>query len=453
MQRPNVLLLVVDSLRYDVVFGERDCTTPTLDSLAESGICFSQCYSQGISTAPAMTALLTGRYPLDYGGHWYLQDDQPTMPAQFKANGYRTGAIHSNPNVSQLRNFDTGFDTFDANIVPLSEESLLKYAPETAVRYLNKVARIVRKTPYLPADTINEQLLDWIDTGSEPWFLWTQYMDTHGPYLPGNDFTYRNKFRAERLWRKAAVNAPEEITEDEHDELFRNYRLEVKYLDAALGRFLDALERAGHLDETIVVVVGDHGDEFAQHSQYGHGNLPYEELVRVPLIMTFPDGYYDQYSEGASLETRPDVTTPVRCLDVLPTVLDAVDATLSDEMKERMVGESLLPVLEGSATSYEVVVTEKQMRHEDALRFGFRDDRWTFLYDGMENRSLLYDRDEDPREQTDVSEDYPDITDTFRDHLSDRLASIEETSAGIQTPEVTDHPGVQERLRALGYRK
>jgi len=443
---PNVLFLVVDSLRYDVTISE-DTETPTIDSLTSQATTFTNCYAQGISTAPSMTAMLTGRYPLDHSGHWYVHDDQPTMAEQFRANGYATAAIHSNPNVSRLRNFDSGFDAFEENILPLSGSRPVDALPDRALRYLNKAVRVLSRTPYLPADEVNTEMADWIDGADRPWFLWTQYMDTHGPYLPGDEFTYRSKFRAERLWRKAAVEAPGEVTDDEHAELRRNYRLEVEYLDAALGRFLDRLDRDGHLENTVVVLVGDHGDEFAEHGLYGHANLPYEELVHVPLLVDFPD----------SLEwgfERPDrVETPVRCIDILPTVLDVVDADLTAAMRERLVGESLVNVLAGGEPAFDVIVTEKEMRGEDALRFGFRADGWTYLYDGTDDSERLYDRETDPGEQTDVTADHPDVTERFREVLRDRLASIEETSTGIETPDVEAQPGVQERLRALGYRE
>jgi len=444
-RHPNVLFLVVDSLRGDVRTDAWDAATPTLDSLAEEGVVFETCISQGISTAPSMTAMLTGRYPLDYGGHWYVHESQPTMAEQFQANGYTTGAIHSNPNVSRLRNFDKGFDTFEENILPLSGGRVVDALPGRLVRYLNKGARIFSRTPYRPADEVNAQMAEWVDATEAPWFLWTQYMDTHGPYLPGDDFSYRNKIRAERLWRKAAVEAPEDVTDAEHDELRQNYRLEVEYFDAALGRFLDRLRSGGHLENTIVLVVGDHGDEFAEHGLYGHGNLPYQELVQVPLIVRFPD--------GIDVETPDAVETPVRTLDILPTILDVVDADLTPEMTERMAGESLGDVLAGGEPSYDVLLTEKEMRTDDALRFGFRDERWTYLYDGTDDGEFLFDRSADPAEQNDVSGDHPSVVERFRDHLQERLDTIEETSSDIETPDVEDAPGVQERLEALGYRE
>jgi arylsulfatase A-like enzyme len=441
--KPNVLFLVVDSLRYDIVLDD-ESETPTLDSLADEGVVFSHCYAQGVSTAPSMTSMLTGRYPLDYGGHWFLEEDQPTMAGEFQRNGYTTGAIHSNPNVSRLRNFHRGFDTFEENILPYDPDGLVDNAPDQLLRYANKFARLLRRTPYMPVEKVNDLLLDWIHETDEPWFLWTQYMDVHGPYLPGDDFTYRNKFRAEQIWRKAAVNSPDEITPEEHDELRANYKKEVEYLDREIGTFLDTLSERGDLEDTAVVIVGDHGDEFMEHGLYGHGNLPYDELTRVPLVIRFP--------ESSAIDQPKEVDTLVRTVDILPTMLDLADADLSETMRERMEGESLLPVLDGSDPSYDVVVTEKEMRGEDYLRFGFRTEEWKYLYDGKTDDTHLYDLQNDPDETTDVTNDHPEVVDEFEELLNERFESIEQTSEGVSIPDIDDSEGVEERLEALGYK-
>lgn len=439
----NVLFLVVDSLRYDVVVDD-SIYTPTFDQLAAEGVTFSNCFAQGISTAPSMTAMLTGRYPLDYGGHWYLEENQPTMAQQFHRNGYTTGAIHSNPNVSRLRHFHRGFDTFEENILPFNPDGLVENVPDRLLMYANKFARILSRTPYLPAEKVNGSLVEWISSTEEPWFLWTQYMDVHGPYLPGNDFTYRNKFRAEHLWRKAAVNTPEEVTEEEHDELWTNYRLEVEYLDRQIGSFLETLEMQGSLEDTTVIVVGDHGDEFREHGLYGHKNLPYDELTHVPLFIRFPD--------SVTIEQPTIVDSPVRTIDILPTLLDLADADLSDEMETRLEGESLLPVIEGGETSYDVVVTEKEMRSADFLRLGFRTDEWKYLYDGKADEHQLYNLAEDPSESTDIASEYPETLERFKSRLQDRFERIESTSKGVEIPDIDEQKGVEERLQALGYK-
>jgi arylsulfatase A-like enzyme len=247
------------------------------------------------------------------------------------------------------------------------------------------------------------------------------------------------------MWQKAAVNSPHEITDKEHTELWKNYRLEVEYLDSELGRFFDILNRNGDLKNTVVVVVGDHGDEFYEHNDYGHSNLPYDVLTHVPLIIKFP--------ETAEISQGRTIDDPVRCVDILPTALDFAGCELSDEMRDRIVGESLLPLIrDGKSPSFDVIVTEKEMRGDDALRFGFRTDRWKFLFDGEENEQYLYDLKRDPDETQDVSEECPDVIDRFQQILDDRLEKINKTSEDIDIPELNESGGVEERLKALGYK-
>jgi arylsulfatase A-like enzyme len=441
---PNILFLVVDSLRYDTISGSWEADTPNIDDLSKQGVTFSQCFSHGISTAPAMAAMLTGRLPLDYGGHWYLDADQPTFAEVFQRHGYETGAIHSNPYVSSRRNFDRGFDTFQEDIVTFEPDETLEYTPEKLRRIANRVARILSRTPYTPAEEVNENMLGFLDNASEPWFLWTQYMDVHGPYLGGDDFSYRNKFRTEWLWRKAAVRDPDAITDEEHAELRRKYCLEVEYLDQAIGELLDELETRGVLEDTLVILTADHGDEFYEHGRYGHGNLPYAELTHVPFIMRFPP------DRGIDTTTVDDL---VRSVDILPTALSAVNAELGTSMEQRCVGRSLLPALHGESVSADYVVTEKRVRDEENLRIGIRDEEWTFLYDGKDNAKYLYDLTSDPDEQDNIIDDQPQIRNQFERILEQRFDSIQKTSEGVKTPKFTEDTGVEERLRALGYRE
>jgi len=444
MGGPNVLFVVIDSLRYDATVGSWESTTPHIDRLVEEGVQFTSCFSQGISTAPAMTAMLTGRHPLDYGGHWYLDKNQPTFAQAFQRCGYNTGAIHSNPYVSARRNFDRGFDHFEEDVVAFEPDEGLEGAPEKLLRLVSRVSRILSRTPYTPAEKVNDDMLEFVDSAESPWFLWTQYMDVHGPYLGGDDFSYRNKFRAEWLWRKAAVRDPDSITGAEHEELRENYHREVEYLDDAIGDLLENLQDRGELEDTFVVLTADHGDEFYEHGRYGHGNLPYDELTHVPLIIRPP--------VTVDLPGGETVDEMVRCMDILPTILDAIGADVSAKHKERLAGESLLPLIKGQTRESEpIAITEKRVRGEDDLRIGFRTPRWKYLYDGTEDERLLFDLKNDAEEQTDVSSSHPEITEDFEDRLRERLDRIERTSANVETPDLETDAGVEERLKALGY--
>ena len=100
-----------------------------------------------------------------------------------------------------------------------------------------------------------------------------------------------------------------------------------------------------------------------------------------------------------------------------------------------------------------MIVTEKRIRGEDTLRVGFRTTDWKFLYDGKTEETFLYDLDNDPAESTDISGQNPDVVSRFQDQLESRLNRIEETSENVTVPEVETEAGVEERLKALGYRE
>jgi arylsulfatase A-like enzyme len=195
-----------------------------------------------------------------------------------------------------------------------------------------------------------------------------------------------------------------------------------------------------------VIIVGDHGDEFREHSRYGHKNLPYDELIHVPLIFRFPDRF--------SFESGTVVNEWVRCLDILPTVLDILPGSLSNSMREHIEGESIIPTIESlNAPSFSHVIIEKDMLEEDSLRIAFRTKGWKYIFDEQEDHEYLYDLTEDPDESRDVSAEYEGVLQDFQDRLDDRLDSIERTSQNISIPDIEEADGVNERLRALGYKE
>jgi arylsulfatase A-like enzyme len=138
----------------------------------------------------------------------------------------------------------------------------------------------------------------------------------------------------------------------------------------------------------------------------------------------------------------------------LPTIIDAVGASLSEQHQERLAGETLLPIVHGHDRDEEpLVVTEKRVRGENNLRIGFRTTQWKYLYDGIDDNRYLYNLEDDPEETTDVSEHNPDVVGEFKTHLRERLTRIDETSANVEIPDFDTDVGVEERLKALGYRE
>lgn len=436
----SILVIFSDSLRKDL--GGQ--AMPQLAKLMEEGVTFENCFAQGISTAPSMTANLTSTLPLDFGGHWYLYNDRPTVAEVFRAAGFQTAAIHSNPNVSRLRNFQRGFEHFDEELLPPRLQALLKLLPKKGIVLANYLVRLIRRDPYLTGDQINQKAKQWLEAmGDQPSFMWLQYMDTHGPYIPHKGFRYINKIRGELLWRKAAVTNPKAVSVREREELLRTYQDEVTYTDGALGRLVTWLRQSGRLERTIVVFTADHGDEFGEHGYYGHINSPYDELIRVPLVIRFPN----QAWAGKRIEEM------VRLLDLMPTLMDYVGIWPFSPITDVMQGQSLLPLLHGGslAKPIDYVITEKYSRQGDKLQIGLRNANWKYIHDEWKGATELYDMKADPQEKINVIEQQPAVAAHFKMLVGQRLAQIDKSSRNIEAVTVTEDLAVKSRLEALGY--
>ena len=439
---PNVLLIVIDALRLDCAGPE---LMPNLNAIADQSVRFSQAIAQGSSTPPSMTSMLTSTYPLDYGGHWYLADSRKTIAEVLKESGYSTAAIHSNPKLSRIRNFDKGFDWFDENLLPDCLSRLVDHLSADMLHLGNRIFKLLRAKPYVNAKELNHKLVGWIGRSTRPFFLWAHYMDVHGPYLPHRGSPYLGKLRAWPLYRRC-VRFPASITRDEKQELKRNYEAEARYADEQLGGFIGKLKRQGLWEDTLVIITADHGEEFGEHGEFTHGNKPYEELIRVPLVVKPPSAF--DFAPGSV------VSTPVRLMDLFPTVLDIVGIDPQESLRKRIEGKSLVPFLHGDGCKpYEYVITEKDMRSSGRLLFSFRTEEWKFIFDGATKGRELYRLSDDPNEMQNVVEAFPDVAGTFEGLLRQRLAQIATRSKNVIIPEIVESREVDDRLRALGYLK
>ncbi len=440
--KPNVLLVVIDSLRADFIASD---LMPRFNELRGEAVNFDRAFAQGISSAPSMASMLTGTWPLDYGGHWYLHESRTTIAEILKANGYHTAAIHSNPNLSRLRNFDKGFDFYDESFLPWVVPQIVDALPEGLLPLANKFFRLLQTRPYLPAERLNQITLRRIRNANRPWFFWMQYMDVHGPYLSHRRNPYLDKLRAEMLYQKAMKN-PGQLASEEKEELKTNYQAEISYLDRQLGGLVTEFRDLGLWDEMLVVITADHGDEFGEHGLFGHKNKPYEELIHVPLMIKFPVSF--------PVEPGTCIAQPVRLLDVLPTILDVNRISVGNSIQRQIEGKSLVPLAQtgdDGSSLFDYIVIEKEVKGSDKLRIGIRTEEWKFIFDGEEQTQELYHLAEDPMEQQNVIDDYPEIAGEFEDVLKQRLSQIAERSASIKIPDISESKEVEERLKALGY--
>ena len=311
--RPNVLLVVVDTLRADALGPYGGTGTPHLDAFAADATVYERAIGQAPWTRPAFASLLTSAVPCTHQTFRKadsLPDSLQTLPEQLQAHGYTTGAIFNNINVTASWGFSQGFDTFEfmrpAYPFRASEASfrLVLYQGLRMVfeRFLSSGKKVDRY--YRDADAVTDETRQWLTRhGRSRWFLMVQYMDPHDPYFPhpydGSGY--------------ARVEHPDPAL-DEADALKELYAGEVTYWDEHFGRLLTWMKEQGLDENTVVVVTSDHGEEFAEHGGFWHGNRLYNEAIHLPLVIRVPG------------ESPARVKDQVRAIDIAPTLADLAGA-------------------------------------------------------------------------------------------------------------------------------
>ncbi|EMA51725.1 sulfatase [Halococcus salifodinae] len=415
----HVILLSADALRADHLscYGYQRTTSPVLDDLAAESLRFTRAYSASSHTREAVPALLTGEYP-DVAVDENYRLATETVATTLSEEGFATGGFHSNPFVSRAYGFDRGFDTFDDDL-HLGQHRLVALAQ----RALDKL----RNRHYARATEINERSLDWIDSLAEgqPFFLWNHYMDTHGPYEPPAEYarTYLDRpvsdKDAQSLYQRAIAD-PDSITDDEREQLIDLYDAEIRYNDAQIGAFLDALRERDVLERSLVIVTADHGDAFGEHGYYEHPRYLHEELTHVPLLVRPPGG------------TGEVVSTPVSTLDIVATIEDELEMEIPSERA------SLLDPPAGERSVFQQARREDEDAH--LRRYALR----------AETGSCFCERDR----QTDAVEFVGATERSLRSALDSHVERRIRRENGTQSEaSATADDEIERRLSALGYKE
>lgn len=351
--RPNILLVVMDSVRRDFLscYGSECNTTPVLDELAEQGTIYNRAYATGSWTVPVHGSLFTGKLPSEHGayaGNTYLSaTDEETLAGQFSMSGYDTVGFSTNPWLTEEFGYSTGFDRFFEIFPPIKYpdagnprdvdwqyDSGLKWIKERCEWVISgnplkrlSNAREIRNqsTPICSAETVNLEVSQWLDErdADKPFFAFLNYMDAHEPYeiydyfLPAG--TSVDKDILDFKWNHGCFeNGPDETK----SELIKQiYGASVSYLDEQIGALFDLLKDNGDFENTIIVVMGDHGQSLGEHGYWGHGTFLYEELVNTPLIMRTPE----------RSANKPEVSKLVSIADVPRALCEFAGFNLDDK--------------------------------------------------------------------------------------------------------------------------
>jgi arylsulfatase A-like enzyme len=302
---PNVILIILDTVRSTSMslFGYVRPTTPELERLARGGVVFERAVSPSPWTLPAHGALFTGRYPHEQTSNWKtpLDDRDATLAEVLGAAGYVTGGFAANPFYTMREHgLDRGFAHYEG--FPVSIGQVLNSASLASLILAgrpgysrNKLRDVIGNYEYLgrkKADDVTSSFLAWqARQGDRPFFAFLNYIDAYDPYTP--PAVYAEAFGVHdprTMWQRVTGRVPGMTAEARH-RLWWNpdaYDATIAFMDAELGRMFRALDQQGVLENTLVIVTSDHGEQFGEHGLYGHGNSLYMPLLHVPLVVHFP---------------------------------------------------------------------------------------------------------------------------------------------------------------------
>jgi arylsulfatase A-like enzyme/tetratricopeptide (TPR) repeat protein len=403
VRKPNVVLFTLDTTRADHIacYGYPKVKTPVLDGLARRGVLFEQAATATPLTLPSHCTIMTGMFPTYHGvrvnGNTALSDDQTTLAEVFEAQGYQTGAFIAAFVLDGRWGLKQGFQHYD------DQFDLKKYKHLD----LGEVQR--------PGNEVMDAALAWLDGRKDgPFFAWIHLYDPHVPYAPPEP--YRSEY---------AGRGPAGL-----------YDGEIAFMDEQIGRCVTWLAKNGRDKDTVILLVGDHGEALGSHGEGTHGFFVYDYALHVPFLVVAP---------FPELEGRR-VASQVSTADVFPTLLDL--AGVKPPLKAQ--GRSLLPAMfrpdrdPGRPAYSEAMAANIQFGWSE-LR-SLRTPRYKYI---DVTRAELYDLSRDPEEQVNVFGEYPEVARRMKEELERTVA---ETSAGAPTPQAANlDKDTLERLSALGY--
>ncbi len=412
----NLLLLVIDSLRADRLscLGHSRRTSPTLDGLAERGCLFSSFFTPTTPTHPAITTLFTGQHPLTHGvvarsDRLQLSPDAPWFPEVLAGAGYATAAIDHIVSDGRWRWFGRGFES-----------------------YIN----LRRRDEYIDCFRMNQAAIDWLRARpARPFLLYMRYGDTHTPYLPPANYrglfytgdpTTTNRGSLDGFYRSplkpVVVTGLGTLAAEwpgargrriEDLEFVRSqYDAEIRVADDGVAELLGELDRQGALDDTLVVILGDHGESLGEHGIFFEHHGLYDNVLRPPLILCGP-----KVPRGRRVDALTLLT------DVAPTVLDL----LGHDLPAALDGRSLVPLFDG-ATPTESHSQVLALECTWMAKWALRKDGFKVIVsrepDFYGNPPIeLYDLRSDPAEIRNLADDRPDVRDVLIDDLESQIAA------------------------------
>ena len=403
------MVISFDALRADGLglYGSLRPTSPNLDAFGARCLVFDRAYSAAPVTVTSFAAALSGELPFDVYADWKFEPRHATLGEVMRRAGFRTAAVFNNAQLTPERGFGRGFDDY------------VFHASVSDQRVVDSTAA-------------------WLgEHDEEPFFLWTHFIKPHGPYTPKRmsrhlvDQDYDGEY---------AAGTPRVFDTDDPAvarHIRQLYDGEIFYADTMFGRLLDVLRERGRLNDTLILITADHGEEFKEHGAYQHVHL-YEETLRVPLLM-----YHPHLSRPRHVERL------YSNVDLLPTLA----AWVGVDPPPGLDGRDVLGPGEEPGAVVGVAMTDLAYR-------GFsmtRGDGKLILDLHPRVRRSMHLLDVDPGEQVDRRGSHGELTDALTEELWGAIGAtgargvFRLRSANASGPPPGRADAVIEELRALGY--
>lgn len=414
----NVVLIILDAAGAKHVgsYGYTRATTPEIDRIAADGVLFERAYTPAVYTLAAMSSLWTSQYPDEHQNvdlrTASLDRARATLADLLFARGVYTAGFVANGVAGPAFSFDRGFAEFHEV-------------------YSQQGSR---------AEGFRALLPPWFARHKgRRFFAYVHFREPHAPYDPPPPFN--TLFGPDALPRSEtrglnALHAEGKLDEAMLRQVVRLYDGNLAYADREVGVLRRVLEAEGVWNKSVIILTADHGEAMLEHGYIGHNLQLYEESVRVPLIVRFPDG---KGPRGVRIPGLVDL------VDLAPTIADLLGVGDEGGSNRPFRGRSLLTLAAGGSGKTVVPLRSSGERPS----YGLRDERFKFIHDTATGRAELYDLSADPEERNDLSAADPLRTAFYRQSLQSWLLSVERAASADR--ETTLSPKQMENLRALGY--
>ncbi|HEV8525533.1 MAG TPA: sulfatase-like hydrolase/transferase [Terriglobales bacterium] len=395
---PNVVLITLDTVRADHIgaYGYKAAHTPNIDRVAAEGVRFGRAYTPVPITLPAHAVLMTGTYPMRSGMHDFsgnrLNPEQPTLASLLRKQGYATGAVVGAAVLDGRFGLDSGFDFY-------YDEFDFNRLLETNLDAMER-----------PGNVVVDRGLEWLKQQKPPFFLWLHLYDAHHPYQPPSP--YKEQFQA------------------------NPYDGEIAFMDEQVGRVLAALRERKLYDNTLLVLVGDHGEGLGEHGEKTHGFFIYNSTLHVPLII----------KPAAVQAARKKVIAQTTSLvDLLPTILEALGQPVPTGIQGRSQAAALKGEPPGADDLYAESFLPKLHFNWSELR-AIQSGRYRFI---DAPKPELYDLAKDPGETKNLAAERKAVSEELRARLKSLIAKHTPDKELAQKTGLD--PALAQRLQALGY--